>query len=161
MAKEVKCPHCEKYFKKEEQEYVHQRNRYWHKKCFESANKEILVKQKLLDYIEKILYKKPDYKINSQITNFMKSKNLTYEQIYNALYYFYEIKGNSTAKANGGIGIVPYVVEEAEEYFKEKKKRVALSPKQDPIIGIKIIKIKDPTYKKKYSYYKTISISDI
>jgi hypothetical protein len=31
--------------------------------------------------------------------------------------YFYEIKGNSIDKANGGIGIVPYVYEDAKKYF--------------------------------------------
>ena len=33
------------------------------------------------------------------------------------LKYFFEIKGNSIEKANGGIGIIPYVYEEAYKYY--------------------------------------------
>jgi hypothetical protein len=33
------------------------------------------------------------------------------------LVYFYEIKGNSIEKANGGIGIVPYVYQNAFNYY--------------------------------------------
>lgn len=31
--------------------------------------------------------------------------------------YFYDVKKNSTEKANGGIGIVPYVYQNAHEYY--------------------------------------------
>ena len=33
------------------------------------------------------------------------------------LIYWYEIKGNSIEKANGGIGIIPYVYKDASEYY--------------------------------------------
>jgi len=33
------------------------------------------------------------------------------------LVYFFEIKGNSVEKANGGIGIVPYVYQQAYNYY--------------------------------------------
>ena len=36
-----------------------------------------------------------------------------------ALVYFYEIKGGDKSKANGGIGIVPYVYQNAYNYFYE------------------------------------------
>jgi hypothetical protein len=34
-----------------------------------------------------------------------------------ALTYFYEIKGNSIEKANGGIGIIPYIYKDAYNYY--------------------------------------------
>ena len=34
-----------------------------------------------------------------------------------ALIYFYEIKGNSYEKANGGIGIIPYTYDAAYKYY--------------------------------------------
>lgn len=34
-----------------------------------------------------------------------------------ALIYFYEIKGNSYEKANGGIGIIPYTYDAAYQYY--------------------------------------------
>ena len=34
-----------------------------------------------------------------------------------ALVWFYEIKGNPVDKANGGIGIVPYIYTDARDYY--------------------------------------------
>ena len=34
-----------------------------------------------------------------------------------ALVYFYEIKGNSVDKANGGIGIIPFIYNDAYNYY--------------------------------------------
>jgi hypothetical protein len=34
-----------------------------------------------------------------------------------ALIWFFEVKGNSTEKANGGIGIIPYVYKDAYNYY--------------------------------------------
>jgi hypothetical protein len=41
----------------------------------------------------------------------------TYSGIKRTLEYFYEVKKNSIEKANGGIGIVPWVYEEAKRYY--------------------------------------------
>ena len=43
--------------------------------------------------------------------------NYTYSGIRKALIYHYEIKGGDKLKANGGIGIVPYVYENAYNYY--------------------------------------------
>lgn len=42
--------------------------------------------------------------------------NYTLKSIYNSLVYFYDVKGNPVAKANG-IGIVPYVFNDAYKYY--------------------------------------------
>ena len=34
-----------------------------------------------------------------------------------ALIYFYEIKGHSIEKANGGIGIIPYIYRDSYNYY--------------------------------------------
>jgi len=44
--------------------------------------------------------------------------NYTYSGIYKTLKYFYDVRGNSIEKANGGIGIVPYVYNEAYTYWR-------------------------------------------
>lgn len=41
----------------------------------------------------------------------------TFSGIKRTLQYFYEIKSNPIEKSNGGIGIVPWVYEEARQYF--------------------------------------------
>lgn len=89
-----------------------------------------------------------DGRITLQIKKYMQDHpEYTYSGIKRTLEYFYEIKGNSTAKANGGIGIVPWVYEEAKRYFynqwllsqkNAEKDIVAYVPK------IKKIKIKPP-----------------
>lgn len=37
--------------------------------------------------------------------------------------YFFDIKQNSIEKANNGIGIVPYIYEEANQYFDAQEKQ--------------------------------------
>ena len=54
--------------------------------------------------------------------NFL-NQGYTDKGILRALRFFYEIKGNTTTKANGRIGIVPYVYEEAHLYFEAKEQR--------------------------------------
>ena len=47
----------------------------------------------------------------------MREYHYTYSGIYKTLQYWYEIKNNDISKANGGIGIVPYVYDQAKQYF--------------------------------------------
>lgn len=56
-------------------------------------------------------------RIRKQIAQYIKEYHYSYSGIRKALYYFYEIKGNSIDKANGGIGIIPYIYNEAYNYF--------------------------------------------
>jgi hypothetical protein len=56
-------------------------------------------------------------RIRTQIKNYLTNYNYTYSGILKALKYFYEIKGNSTEKANEGIGIVPYCYQDAYNYY--------------------------------------------
>ena len=58
-----------------------------------------------------------DARIQLQIKQYINDYNFTYSGIRKALIYFYEIKGNSIDKANGGIGIVPYVYKNAYNYY--------------------------------------------
>ena len=56
-------------------------------------------------------------RVRKQINEFINKYNYSYSGIYRSLEYFYEIKGNSKEKANGGIGIVPYVYQDAYNYY--------------------------------------------
>ena len=58
-----------------------------------------------------------DARVRKQIKQYREEYNYTYSGIHKALKYFYEVKGNSTEKANGGIGIVPYVYQNAYNYY--------------------------------------------
>lgn len=56
-------------------------------------------------------------RIQKQIQSYHDDKNFTYSGILKSLTYFFQVKGNSIEKANGGIGIVPYVYEDARNYY--------------------------------------------
>lgn len=58
-----------------------------------------------------------DARIRKQIKQYVDEYNFSYSGIRKTLIYFFEIKGNSLEKANGGIGIVPYVYQNAHNYY--------------------------------------------
>lgn len=75
-------------------------------------------KQALEDYIMKLFnISYVDPKIRKQIKQFVDEYHYTYSGIHKALIYHYEIKNGDLSKANGGIGIVPYVYQNAYRYY--------------------------------------------
>ena len=83
-------------------------------------------------------FKGPGPKNNAFISKFF-HEGMTYKGMNSTLIYFYDIKKNSTKGSNEGIGIIPYVYEEAKKYFelkndKEKKGKEQLE-KLDEIIN--------------------------
>lgn len=122
----VKCPWCEEWFKTNEVEYNYDTKlkRYFHSHCYKKYERELEHKEELKEYILNMFdYKGLGPKINSQIKKYRTEMNFTYEGILKSLKYFYDVKGNSTEKANGGIGIVPYVYQEANNYYDKKELR--------------------------------------
>lgn len=123
MAHNVKCPICGKTFDRDKVPFVQvSARRYAHKECSmsedERKTQEIKDKEELDNYIMS-LFKMTyvDARIQKQIKKYVDENNYTYSGIKKALVYFFEIKGNSVEKANGGIGIVPYVYQQAYNYY--------------------------------------------
>ena len=142
----VKCLYCGRSFDRDKEPYVKPRsNRYAHVSCAQEKDLEIvnplILKQcyycKKEINIEKEEYKElpkkkfahltcwennhEDFispKVQKQITDYTSKNGFTYSGILKSLIYFYEIKGNSIEKANGGIGIVGYVYHDALRYYK-------------------------------------------
>ena len=56
-------------------------------------------------------------RVRKQISSYIETYNFTYSGMKKALVYFYEVKGNDKSKANGGIGIIPYVYRDAYNYY--------------------------------------------
>lgn len=72
----------------------------------------------LENYIEKLLGKEYNRaRVKKQIKDFTEESHYSYSGILKSLVYFYEVKGNSIDKANGGIGIVPFVYQDAYNYY--------------------------------------------
>lgn len=74
--------------------------------------------------------------------------------MHKSLKYFYEIKGNDIKKANGGIGIIPYVYKQAHDYYyalweAQQKNESKIEIIQNFIPQVKEIKIQRPQLKPK------------
>lgn len=125
MAKRLlKCFYCGQTFDANAEEFVQVNSRrYAHKACAISAeerkSKEEKDKEQLENYIKKLFnIDELTPKIRKQIETGRKEKNYSYSGIYKTLKYWFEIRGNPIEKANGGVGIIFYVYDEALLYWR-------------------------------------------
>lgn len=108
----LKCPHCNKEVKEEEAIYNTRTKRYYHEDCYNA----LLDRKELANYIcELFHYKKPSPKVFQQMAAYYE-KGVSYADMLLALKYFYEIKKGDVSKAQGGIGIIPYILQEAKDF---------------------------------------------
>ena len=119
----VTCVYCKEKFDRDKvpTTQVSQR-RYAHQECAEKHEQELSQEEKDLKKLEEYIKKlfNEDFinaKIQKQIKDFKKQYNYTYSGILKTLIWWFEIKGNSIEKANGGLGIVPYVYADACQYY--------------------------------------------
>ena len=124
MAHYVICSICKERFDRDKFPAVLvSSRRYAHASCAGQLTPEQAKEEKdykeLESYIIKLFnLEHMDGRITLQIKKYMQDHpEYTYSGIKRTLEYFYEIKGNSIDKANGGIGIVPWVYEEARRYY--------------------------------------------
>jgi hypothetical protein len=74
-------------------------------------------KRSLINYIEELFGERANAKTYTQIKNLMRDyPYFTYVGLEQSIRFFYEIKENPIT--NQGLGIVPYVYDQAQEYFK-------------------------------------------
>lgn len=171
MSHMVICSVCGKKFDRDKEPFVQtSARRYAHELCVLSKDqkeqKELSDKEKLENYIMKLF--KEDYinpRIRKQMNEFVTKYGYTYSGMLKALNYFYEIKGNSIEKSNGGIGIIPYVYKDAYNYYYalwmaqevNKEKDVGLFVPQ-----IREIKIKNPQRKiNKRNYFSFLDEEEV
>ena len=119
----VICKYCGDRFDRDKTPFVEVgTRRYAHKACADKVEAAIPQDEKdyntLEEYI-KHLFKadKINAKTKKQIRDFRQEYGYTYTGILKTLYWWYEIKGHTTELAKDGIGIVPYVYEDAEKYY--------------------------------------------
>lgn len=123
MAKRIlKCKYCNEEFDANKEPFVNVGGRrYAHEACAEkykqSFTQEELDYQELETYL-KVLFKKPvTVRIKKQIKDYREEYGYTYSGILKTLKWWFDINNNSIEKANNGIGIVPYVYEQAYDYY--------------------------------------------
>lgn len=74
--------------------------------------------EKLINYIKTLLGEQYNAaRVRKQIKDYIEKDKFTYSGILGSLVYWYEVKGNSIEKANGGIGIVGFIYNDARCYF--------------------------------------------
>ena len=123
MARYVTCQYCKQRFDRDKHPFIQvSSRRYAHEQCAltEQEKQSQIEKDKneLEQYIMKLFnITYIDARIKKQIKQYIEEYNYTYSGIKKSLVYFFEIKGNSIERANGGIGIVPYIYKKAHDYY--------------------------------------------
>lgn len=126
MAHNVKCVICNKTFDRDKIQAVKvSARRYAHHSCKPDGELVPLVVKAedpdltaLKEYAKTLLGDTyVPVRVNKQIKDFKEQYNYTYSGMLKALIYFYEVKGNSVEKANGGIGIIPWIYKDAYNYY--------------------------------------------
>lgn len=127
MAHLVKCTVCGKQFDRDKMQAVKSgAKRYAHYVCLPEGELVPLLKKEpededlvqLKKYIEELLGEDYNHaRVKKQIKEFKEEYNYTYSGMLKTLIWFYEVKGNSKNKANGGIGIIPFIYKEACDYY--------------------------------------------
>ena len=125
MAHMVKCTVCGKQFDRDKVQAVKvSARRYAHYSCKPDGELVPLANPvdedllKLEAYIEDLLGKDYNHaKVKKQIKDFKHDYDYSYSGMLKTLTWFYDIKGNPKEKANGGIGIIPFVYKDALNYY--------------------------------------------
>lgn len=121
----VKCPLCNEQFDRNNPaiEWVKYNNtRYAHKKCMKERDlaqiQEEKDKNELYKYLSQLFGGKYDYgRTKKLVEKYKREFNYTYSGMIKSLRWFYELKGNNIERANGSIAILPYIYNEAQEYY--------------------------------------------
>lgn len=137
MAKhEVKCRVCGEHFDTGDVSVdwiMPARNFYYHRKCYEiwqSGKNDIKAtstSEEWFVYLKEFLYNEARAPVNfaklqKQWDSYIRKGKYTAKGIYFAMKYFLE-HGGGVAEKSDGIGIIPYIYEEAAKYWYERNKR--------------------------------------
>ena len=103
------------------------KNWFYHRSCYENwkhstPETDEEYRKFIYDFIARDLKVPYNYHMcNAQINKFVKENKFTIKGIFFTLKYFYQIKDGDWNKGNGGIGIVPFVYNEACAYWVEQE----------------------------------------
>lgn len=127
MAHYCICPKCNIRFDRDKEQAVKvSARRYGHATCYPD-NKDFVPMAKsetdpdlvkLKEYINNKYGKNANWAlINRQIKQFQKDNQYSLSGILKSLVYFYDVQSHTIDESNGGIGIVPYVYQQAYNYY--------------------------------------------
>ena len=118
-------------------DYIRRGTHYYHKSCYELRERrkqnpnvkdeadEDFWKDAAYDYLKKDIKISVSTRFFKQWYDFLNQKGADYtaKGLYFAILYFYEIKKGDKSKANGGIGIIPYVYDESRRYWYDRENK--------------------------------------
>ena len=125
MAHIVKCSVCGEKFDRDKTQAVKSgARRYAHHRCMPDGelvpltnpvDDDLLALENYVSNLFGELYNPA--KIKKQIKDYKENYGYSYSGMLKTLIWWYEIKGNSKDKAQGGIGIIPFVYQDASRYY--------------------------------------------
>lgn len=125
-----KCRICKEVINKESNDWVMpSKNYYYHIKCYNDWKKTEPLEDAewrpfIYDFLSRDLKVSYNYHMcEKQIDKYLKDYKMTAKGIYFSLKYFYEIKKGDWEKSRGGLGIIPYIYNEACTYWVEQNSR--------------------------------------
>lgn len=124
MAHIVKCIYCNIQFDTDKEEFEKpSERRYAHKHCYDKVQASKTQAEKDYEELEKYIKQLfgitvLNATITKQIKTFKENFDLTYTGILKTLQWWTEIKKERFEDKNYGIAIVPYIYDQAEEYYR-------------------------------------------
>ena len=123
MSHKVICIYCKKQFDrdKEPTKQVNTR-RYAHLSCWENHIANMSQEERDIEdfyaYVKKLFQEEYNYILTKKLAErYVKENNYTYSGMLKTLKWYYEKENNSIEKANGSIGIIPYIYNQALNYY--------------------------------------------
>lgn len=119
----VKCLYCgERFDTSQEPTVKPTKRRYAHKRCAEEYEANMTQEQRderaFYRYVQDKLGEDYNYVVTKRLANqYVKEYKYTYSGMLKSLIWFYDVQKNSTAKSNGSIGIIPYIYNNARDYY--------------------------------------------
>jgi hypothetical protein len=139
-------------------------NRYAHRECHiknYTPDEEYI--PKIYEYLKSINFNYNYTQCDKQRVNFIKTMGYSNEEIYLTLKYMYSIKKLSPERSEGRIGLVPYLKEEAIQYFHNIEKRqeeIGIAVEKQLERGVKVIRVLAPEKPVDKGYIDLGSIGD-
>ena len=139
-------------------------NRYAHRECHiknYTPDEEYI--PKIYEYLKSINFNYNYTQCDKQRVNFIKTMGYSNEEIYLTLKYMYSIKKLSPERSEGRIGLVPYLKEEAIQYFHNIEKRqeeIGIAVEKQLERGVKVIRVLAPEKPVDKGYIDLDSIGD-
>lgn len=163
MSRKATCPKCNQIIEANENVKTY-KNKKYHIKCYKELVNELYSKsqnqqdsrQELYEYICKLFnLKEITPLIKIQLDKYYTEYEFTYEGMLYTLKYFFEIMENDINRCEG-IGIIPYVYQEAKEFYILKNHLDEQEVIENPVEN-KVVKIKPINYSQK----KLIDINNL